>query len=88
MHLMELLRDGLFSQWHISVARKKLREGQKVEKREDRWRDRGAQSGGMGVLKLGPLHSGTTESFERDNGLEGVIKRRREGENEEKRAGK
>lgn len=88
MHLMELLRDGLFSQWHISVARKRLREGQREEKREDRWRDRGAQSGGMSVLKLGPLHSSTTESLERDNGLERLIKGGREGEKEKKRAGK
>lgn len=40
----------------------------------------------MGVLKLGPLHSSTTELSERDNGLEGVIKREREGEKERKRA--
>lgn len=61
---MELLRDGLFSQWHISVARTTLWEGEKEEKREER----GAQSGGMGVLKLGPLYSSTTELSERDNG--------------------
>ncbi len=42
----------------------------------------------MSVLKLGPLHSSTTESLERDNGLEGLIKREREGEKEKKRAGK
>lgn len=42
----------------------------------------------MGVLKLGPLHSSTTQSLEGDNGLEGVIKREREGEKEKKRAGK
>lgn len=42
----------------------------------------------MGLLKLGPLHSSTTESLERDNGLEGVIKRGREGGKEKKREGK
>lgn len=34
---------------------------------------------------MGPLHSSTTESLERDNGLEGLIKRGREGEREKKR---
>lgn len=33
----------------------------------------------MAILKLGPLHSSTTESLERDNGLEGVIKMGRNG---------
>lgn len=42
----------------------------------------------MAVLKLGPLHSSTTELSERDNGLEEVIKGEREGEKERKRAGK
>lgn len=42
----------------------------------------------MGVLKLGPLHSSTTESLERDNGLEGVIKRGKEVEKEKKGARK
>lgn len=34
----------------------------------------------MGILKLGPLHSRTTQSLERGNGSEGVIKRGREEE--------
>ena len=32
MHLMELLRDGLFSQWHISVARKETVRGDRKKK--------------------------------------------------------
>lgn len=42
----------------------------------------------MVVLKLGPLHSSITESLEKDNGLEGVIKRGRKGGKGKKRAGK
>lgn len=42
----------------------------------------------MNVLKLGPLHSSTTGSLERDNGFEQVTKRseerrRRERENDD-----
>lgn len=40
--------------------------------------ERGLKSGGVDVLKLGPLYRSTKESLERDNGLEGVIKRERE----------
>lgn len=42
----------------------------------------------MVVLKLGPLHSSKTEPLEKHNVLEGVIKRGRGGEKEERRAGK
>lgn len=62
--------------------------GREEERREDRWRDGGAQSGGRRVLKLGPLHSGRTESLERDNGLEEVAQRRREGEKGEEESTK
>lgn len=42
----------------------------------------------MVVLKLGPPHSSTTESLEKDNGLKGVIKKGRKGGKEKNRAGK
>lgn len=84
MRLMDMLRDNTFSQWRISVARKTLLELQKEEKREDRCREIEERSrGGMVVLKLGPLHSSITESLEKDNGLEGVIKRGRKGRKRE-----
>lgn len=47
--LMEPLRDALFSQWHVSVARTTLWEGQKEEKGEVRW----AQAEGDGRPKVG-----------------------------------
>lgn len=81
-------RRSLFTVAHLCGLKKNLQEGQRGAKRQDRWSDRGAQSGGKGVRKLGPLHSSTTESLERDNGLEGVIKRGREEAEERKRAGK
>lgn len=81
-------RGSLFTVAHLCSQKVTVRRAEKKEKMRKRWRDRVAQSGGIHVLKLGPLHSSITESLEGDNGLEGVIKREREGEKEKKRAGK
>lgn len=39
MHLMDVLGDNAFSQWHTSVARKRLKQFQNEEKKEDRYRE-------------------------------------------------
>lgn len=58
--------NGTAERWSFfTVARlcSQKRDGEREGdgKREDRYRDRGGQSDGMGVQKLGPLHSSTTE---------------------------
>lgn len=70
-------RRSLLTVAHLCCRRDTLREtGKRNRGRKDG--DRGLKSGGVDVLKLGPLYSSTKESLERDNGLEGVIKRERE----------
>lgn len=55
---------SLFTVAHLCGQNNTMGGRERRKKREER----GAQSGGMGVLKLGPLYSSTTELSERDNG--------------------
>lgn len=80
-------RRSLFTVAHLCSQRETERDRKKKRGRIDGEIVRHSEEGRV-VLKLGPLHSSTAESLERDNGLEGVIKREREGEKEKKRAGK